>query len=267
MSKERAKPTGQKRGSFFKNRRKESSAQEDQKQEPRLSNDSQGGSRRSSAEKTPRRYELPSRSQGPQQSHAVQNLVEKSKHKTKDKKLDQRRQKLARESKTKLDQDKDHHDAVDWYFKSTGYQRESIEDLRKTHGTLKKLSNLFLHRQCAKEEQQHHHVRRCKKCLEELDNCDCERIHQKTIQSDWMTLIRPKDEDVKTFTKQRLDWFTKLEENSKFDYQKIASKKFNADREICCFPFKTFRCFSRHDIKTMDFYMKADSNKTPDTTR
>lgn len=77
-------------------------------------------SRRSSSEKTPRRYSLPTHtSLGPQKSHSVRNIVPKTKEKLKKRKTDLLKRKSTKDSTTSFS--RDHNEAVDWYFRSTGF--------------------------------------------------------------------------------------------------------------------------------------------------
>jgi hypothetical protein len=58
----------------------------------------------------------------------------------------------------------------------------------------------------------------------------------------------------------RSDWLVDLEENTKVDLEKVAAEKFSKEREVCCFPFNTFRIFSKRDMKVVDFYRKNSVN-------
>lgn len=222
--------------------------------------------RRSSSEKAPRRYSLPERYQGPQQSHSLRNLIKKRQ----ESKTKKSQPKLPR-SVSKTSVTRDHNDAVESYFKSKGFQRESITNIRGTLAVKTKPSFSLFHR------HHHHHkprkeppqkdynITRCKNCMRQLEKCDCASLLQRKVtHSDWMTLIHPKPEDTKIFTNHRIEWLRKIEENSKYDYKEIAANKLSNDREICCFPFKTFRIFSRKDIDLMDYYMKADEKEKSD---
>lgn len=224
-------------------------------------NSYQSHHRRSSSEQTMSRYMLPIRPTGHQRSNSVRDFL-----KTVEKpKID--KQEIPKTVSTEETVDRDHHDAIDLYFRSTGFHKESLSHLRKSHK--KESKTWHLHRRkgskvvCNLDSKHNHHIKRCKNCLEPQDKCVCDNIPHQRPQSDWMTLILPKS-DEKVYVENRLDWLEKLEKNSKFDLDEIIENKFDPSYDICCFPFNTFRIFSRRDIDIIDYYEKADKNKTPD---
>lgn len=223
--------------------------------------------RRSSVEQTMERYRLNIRPEGYQQSHLVRNLVSPKAGESKDKKLDMRMQTKFRDSSSSSS-DQGEHDAADFYLRAGGFKRKSITNLLRTH---RKNSDTFLknrygHKYSDESSSSkhhvvdHHHIKRCKNCLEPKTHCICLNLPKRASQSDWMTLIRPKSGD-KVFIKRRLQWLEDLEDKSQVKYEKIAEKRFDKGREVCCFPFNTFRIYSRYDVDVLDYYKKSDSNK------
>lgn len=226
-------------------------------------NSFQSQRRRSSSEQTMSRYKLNIRPAGHQRSDSLKHMIPKPAkvEKPKIEKPETQGTTAAAESI-----DRDHHAAIDAYFRSSGYTRESLSNLRKA---CKKESFWHLHRRrgskviCNVDSRHNYHVKRCKDCFEPQNQCKCLNLPHKPPQSDWMTLIRPKPEE-KTFTKHRLDWLNDLEENSKIESQENVEQNFDPSKDICCFPFSTSRIYSRRNVKMMDYYYKKpDLNKTP----
>ena len=211
--------------------------------------------RRSSAEQT-LRYKIPPRVEGPQQSHSIRNLIPRSTSPVK----------KVKEIKVHIDEPstsssgRDHHEAVEFYNRSTGYgyTRESLLNLR---GAIKKelpFKNWHRHHRSPEPSttSRLHHVRRCIECLQAKNECMCETMPPKPQMSDWATMVTPQFDSPKTFTTPRLTWLNDVEKHSKIDQPKLIETKFNKSREVCCFPFGTFGIFAKQDIKTVDFYEK-----------
>jgi hypothetical protein len=224
--------------------------------------------RRSSSEQSVGRYRILIRPKGHQRSHSVRDLVPKAPENLAN--SENKKQIKTISSATSIHHD--HNDATDRYFRSTlyGHHRESLSNLRKAHKSSSKNSLLQHHRHKGSEtkcfKKHDHHIARCRQCFEPKSHCVCANMPDNHLQSDWMTLIRPKP-DVKNFTRNRLQWLQELEENSEIDQENLMEENFNDSREICCFPFNTFQIFSQRDIKMTDYYKKVDSNQKNDAAK
>lgn len=204
------------------------------------------------------RYKVPARNEGHQQSHTVRNLVPKAiKQEEKPGILSRFTYAYEVDEPPPIDRG---HAAVDFYNKTSPYtfNRDSLTNIRKTE---KKPSRfrLFFRAQSDYEptHQKHHlHERRCQNCLHLKEECVCDALTEKTIQTDWAILTQRRIETPKQFTENQLNWLTDLEQNSKVNRRVLAEKKFDRERDICCCPFNTFRIFSKQDMVDTDYYMK-----------
>lgn len=209
--------------------------------------------RRFSPSEYPSRYKIAPRQDRPQRSHSVRNIVPQSTPEPK-KPVKPPRKRLEFDEPTTAD--RDHHEAVDFYNRSTpySYTRESLVNLRKPLKNEPR-SNLHHHRQTPAHQRLHFHLRRCNKCLHAKNECVCGNVSSKPLKSDWAVLVQPQIETPRTWVRPRTDWLSELEDKSTIDYEKLVDEKFNASREIFCCPFNTFRIFSKRDIKTVKYYV------------
>lgn len=208
--------------------------------------------RRRSSSEQPLRYRLSIRPAGYQQSHSVRNLIPISSQEERDQDKSKSLEKTSVRDEP-LSTDRDHHSAVEFYNRSTpySYTRESLIDLRKPY---KQESRYHLsHQNTDLHRQLHSHTKRCKECLQV--DCICMSV-QKPPKSDWAILVQPELENKKTWTRQRLDWLEDLEDSSQGNNTKIDEEKFSIEREVCCFPFSTFRIFSKCNTDNTEYYKK-----------
>lgn len=162
------------------------------------------------------------------------------------------------------DNERDHHEAAEAYFRRTPFLhlRESLFHMRRPLGID------FRHRDHRHKKLSHEHAavqihpQRCHHCLEINKDCICDTLSDHPPKSDWAVLVQPQFDEPKIFVERRLDWLEDLEKKSPVGLNDIAEGKFDKDHEICCFPFNTFRIFSRQDIENFDFYKKnAEASK------
>lgn len=215
--------------------------------------------RRRSSRTQPLRYKAPERTPGLQQSHSVRAFVPRATPEIKE----ERMQKWSCEYDDSSIFDRDHHDAVDFFIRTMPYAHteKTLADLRQP---ARKISHHRLHPRHHHHQDESsltlpdlfYHTRRCKLCLHVIDECVCQEGHSKPPKSDWAVLVQTELEKPKTFTTSSLGWLEELELDSKVDYRKLINKKFDKSQEICCFPFNTFRIFSKRDIDETDFYKK-----------
>lgn len=238
--------------------KKEAKKERDLRQRKRRSGSSsvtQHLRRRSSSEQT-LRYRIFIRPGGTQKSHTLRDFLPKP--------STDLRQKIKQKSVRYEDQplrssDYDSHDAADFHIHATPFStRESLVDLRRP---LKMEPQAQTHNHHHHEDRKlHHHVRRCLQCLESKDDCICATLSgtaRSSVlpRSNWSTLFQPEDKP-KTWTSPRLNWLHKLENDSQVDHKKLLKIKFSSNREICCFPFYTFRLFAKRDVAEAEYYMK-----------
>ena len=211
--------------------------------------------RRSSADQ-PLRYRLTFRPEGTQQSHSIRNVLPK--------RSDPPKPLAVKDPVASWDEPqsvtRDHHDAADFYVKSLPFFtcRESLLEMRACK-KLDRRDKDHQHKQHAHRSSSAnsrlYHVRRCRKCLEIKDACICDTMEPKPLKSDWAVVVLPDLDKKKTFTNGRLDWLEEIE-NNEVDTVTLIEEKFDIEREVCCFPFNTFRIFSKRDIKNVDYYIK-----------
>lgn len=224
---------------------------------PRFQQENQHQHGRRSSYDITLRYKISPRQEGTQQSHSVRRIVAAPQRPTRGRSREREKRYVVHQPE--LTRKSHHHlDAVDFYYRSTPYghrHRDDLNDLR--HKTFREDRTRTL---VPLRGTSRLHLNRCRNCLELLSNCVCVLKIDRPATSDWTTLFRSYPERPKGFIKPRSDWLFDLEENSKIDPEKLAEEKFNSNREICCFPFNTFRIFSKRDIEVVDFYRKNNQN-------
>lgn len=210
--------------------------------------------RRNSSQDSTLRYKIPARPDRYQRSHTVSKLIPKP-----DQSVEANRPKSRNVTKSEIEEShsRDHHDAAEFYNKTLPYApRGSFFNLMKVCSP-SKLDRFHKHEVSAVSKQKiHHHVKRCKKCLYKKDDCICQKYPVVPPKSDWATMVQSPAEEQVTFNSRRIEWLEQLEKNSVVDRRQLIEEKFNNSFEICCFPFNTFRLFSKRDIEMTDFYIK-----------
>lgn len=229
---------------------------------PRFQQDSQQQHKRRSSYDITLRYKIQPRQEGTQQSHSVRRLVAAP---PRPPSRDRTREKETRYvvHQPELSRKSHHHlDAVDFYYRSTPYGHRHRDGLNKLrHRTFREGQTTRI--LVPSTGTSRLHLNRCRNCLELLSNCVCVLKIDRPATSDWTTLFRSHPERPRGFVQPRGNWLVDLEEKSKIDPEKIAQEKFNSEREICCFPFSTFKIFSKRDIEVVDFYRKNNTENSP----
>lgn len=154
---------------------------------------------------------------------------------------------------------RDHYQAVDFYLSSEGltHLTESIGNLRR---------NLSIRRRKSEIKLDFHpktssiYSKRCRGCLQEFSECFCDNLSNHSSNqniSDWMKIITYDNPSKRKYSNSmnRLEWLEELEEESVIDKKQYLQKKMEK-RDICCFPFSTFRTFNKKDLNEIDFYTK-----------
>lgn len=207
--------------------------------------------RRSSYE--PLRYRLRARTEGVQKSHSVRRIVES-----------QLRPTRVREKQTRyivyepepLRRSLHHLEALEFYLRSSNYGRDSLQKDRQK-------SFAMSQRQEPSRSIAPFRIpkRYCKNCLEPIARCVCILSIERPDTSDWMVLLSHSTKRQQIFNTPRNEWLNKLESNTRINIDDVAKEKFNHDREICCFPFNTFKIFSKHEVNVVDYYQKSSKKK------
>lgn len=213
--------------------------------------------RRNSSSDQILRYKIPKRiSSGPQQSRSIRNLVPLKP--IPEKQPEVRRIRILFDEPS-TSSDRDHHDAVEFYNRSTAYHytRESLLNLRGPERKRNGRKDRTQSDDSSSSKRSTHHVRRCVGCFQVKDHCICDTdgVHHRPAQSDWMVMVKPVIDEPKVFTTPRLTWLQNLEETSKVDKPKLVEKSFKG-RELCCFPFSTFNIFMKQKVSEVDYYLK-----------
>lgn len=198
------------------------------------------------------RYKLVPRSQGTQQSHTVRRVVAAPRPQSRGRSRERRETRYVVHEPELKNKSHHHLDAVDFYYRSTHYGQ-----CNHNHDGLNRLRHKVARTERIREAKvRQHKTNRCRNCLELVSNCICVLSIDRPTTSDWMTIFQDTPERPRKFFKPRNDWLTNLEEVSRVKPEVLAERKFNRSREICCFPFNTFRIFSKRDIECVDFYRK-----------
>lgn len=200
------------------------------------------------------RYKLRPRNEGTQQSHFVRNLVAAPERITNK----ERQTKIIVHTPDPIRRGSDHHlNAVDFYYRSTLYGPRHNDEMQQ----FKRLSyerKLDLEERWRKAKETAKAPKRyCRNCLEPISKCICILGLERQATSDWTKLLLHQAEEYPKYSRNRIEWLEKLEENSKFNIENIAEKKFNISREVCCFPFNTFKIFAKSDVNVIDYYKKC----------
>lgn len=207
--------------------------------------------RRRSSYDVPSRYKLRARPEGTQTSNSVRKFVGASSRPVREA---EKRQTRYIVHQPELSRRSQHHlEALDFYYRSTQYgprHNDEMQQFRKSSRDIQR---------DRKFEKDKYKVpkRYCKNCLEPISKCICILSIERAPSSDWTILLKNNPIQSKIFTTPRIDWLENLEKKTIIDIGKIAEKKFDVSREICCFPFNTFKIFSKRDVKVVDFYKKC----------
>lgn len=217
--------------------------------------------RKSSVDQT-LRYRLPIRNNGPQTSHSVRNLVKprgKKDHLPRSTSIRIVPSLTSVQSKSERE-----HNAAYFFNKISPYFTIRESPLNIAKPIKRKLSWFRLHRISAEPilpRKSFHHVDRCRICLQIRNDCICMAEPKEPLKtgsvdwSDWTILVLPVTEQPAWDNTGRLDWLEELEEKSKINKPRMLEEKFDNSRELCCFPFNTFRIFSKRDMTTANFYL------------
>jgi hypothetical protein len=204
----------------------------------------------------PSRYKIFIRPKGTQISHSIRRFIPS--------KL-QRKETVSPQTSIKLEVHKpeikihrDHHDAIDFFHKCTGFihRRESISNLRER--ICSGIESIEVRKEVEKKIDFNNSQRRLSHYMyfQSIDKSLCPHQEQNNFKTDWSILVQPACEKRKLFTTSRLEWLIQLEHESKVNKEILLKENFNKDGEICCFPFNTFKLFSKNEIQMADFYIK-----------
>lgn len=185
-------------------------------------------------------FQLSIRHKGPQKSHSIRNIVPRLTPEPRN--LPNQQNQLRLEFDEPSSSDRDHHAAVEYYNRSTlySYTRESLINISKPKKKESRSKLHHQHRPKLTHRKFHLHANRCRKCLQRNDECFCESLSEKPPKSDWAVLVQPHIKPSKTWSNSRIDWLEELENKSTVVNENVIDESFDASREFCCCPFKTF---------------------------
>ena len=201
----------------------------------------------------PLKYRLRTRAEGIQKSHSVRKIVESQLRPTR---VREKQMKYTVYQPEPVRRSLHHLEALDFYLRSSNYGRDSFQkDRQKSFAMSQRLDPP---RSIAPFRIP---KRYCKNCLEPIAKCVCILSIERPDNSDWMILLSHSTRRQKIFITPRNDWLNKLEAKTRINIDKVEEEKFNIGREICCFPFNTFKIFSKHDVDVVDYYKKSSQKK------
>lgn len=214
----------------------------------------------------PLRYKIQIREKGVQPSNSIRNIVPSQTLpiRRKRKENPSHFQRIIVHQVEETNSDRDHHDAVDFYYRSTAYShhQESLSHLRK-HAVQSQSRKLFIDKSKHQSDTDTsltspNKHERCKKCLERHNTNSCvmsDDFSGLLLKTDWLTLVQPSAvPKKKVFTEPRHQWLVDLEESSKVDKRKLLEDSQHG--LFCCFPFMKLKFTSKREREYINFYLR-----------
>ncbi|KAG5680074.1 hypothetical protein PVAND_009601 [Polypedilum vanderplanki] len=207
------------------------------------------------ASSTSYRYRIPtSQSQGIQPSHSVRRIVSPTSM-PKDSENSVQRRFVVHRPESLNSCERDHNDAVDFYYRSTLYSHhlESLSKIKKLHLSSTDLDKFSKSRMSTSSLPVSY--RWCRRCFDKhlSSVCDCAFRESFSLLGDWGKIIEPGSFERKVDS--RIQWLTALEESSEINKQKFFDDEIESKSALCCFPFMKFTMFSKREKEYINFYL------------
>jgi hypothetical protein len=203
-------------------------------------------------------YRMPWSTKETQKSHSIRKIVPPRLFSSIETETPQKRYVVHQPESSSSE--RDHHEAVDFYYRSTLYSHhlESLSKLKisllgrnRSDERRERISTLSL----PPPQQPPFKTVRCRSCLNTHASSLCESDFDERTSTDFVKYMQPNYYDRKNSVESRLKWLTDMEESNKINKQKFLDDEIEEKSALCCFPFKKYALISKREKKYMRFYL------------